>query len=140
MRLQMTMKRPVVFPDLDPEKVLSQRKTEGVAEALQAYGEALLDCNEPCMEASESASEVIKILRRHHADIGIRRLEGDRYALTCGKLVLWLEGHRDASVHLVFTPGSSGIDVSDFGSCDVARFIRVVFDSYEKVTSAIMHS
>ena len=58
MRLTMTMMRPVIFPDLDPSGVLSHRKTAGIAEAMQAYGEALLDCNIPCMEASESVAEV----------------------------------------------------------------------------------
>ena len=132
----MMPKRPVTFPDLDPGEVLSLRHTEGMAEALQAYGEALLDCNESCMEACESAAEVVRFLRRHHPDICTRRLGGDRFALICGKVALLLESRPDDSIHLVFTPGSDGTDVSDFGAQDVARFIVKVFESYDKVASA----
>lgn len=133
MRLTMMMERPVVFPDLDPGRVLSCRKTSGLSDALQAYGEALLECNVPCMEASESALEVVRALKRHHAGIGIRELGGDRFSLSCGPVRLVLEGSGEGSVHLVFTPGNAGIDVSDFGPADVARFIRAVFASRDRI-------
>ena len=136
MRLQMMLKRPVTFPDLDPEKILSQKHTESMAEALQAYGEALLDCNESCMEACESAAEVVRCLKRHHSDISIRVLGGDRFALKYGKVALVLESRSNDSIHLVFTPRSTGTDVSDFGAQDVARFIVKVFESYDRVASA----
>ena len=140
MRLPMTMMRPVIFPDLDPSGVLSRRKTAGIAEAMQAYGEALLDCNIPCMEASESAAEVVRALKRHHASIGIREIGPDRFSLSCGQVRLLLEGTDDVSVRLVFCPGSTGIDVSDFGPADVARFIRAVFASYERIVSWRLHN
>ena len=136
MRLQMMLKRPVTFPDLDPEMVLSQKHTKGMAEALQAYGEALLNCNESCMEACESAAEVVRCLKRHHRDIYTRGLGGDRFALKCGKVALLLESRPDDSIQLVFTPGSAGTDVSDFGAEDVARFIMKLFASYDRVASA----
>lgn len=133
MRLTMMMERPVLFPDLDPESILSWRKTCGLSDALQAYGEALLEINVPCMETSESAQEVIRVLKRHHAGIDIKGLGSDRFSLSLGHVRLILEGSGDSTVHLVFTPGTSGIDVSDFGPADVARFIRAVFASYDRI-------
>lgn len=134
MSIQMIMKRPVKFPDLDPEKILLGKTPKCVSEALQTYGEALLDCNDPCMEASESAFEVVTKLKSSRCAISIKLCGEDRFLLSDGQVQLILESHEDSSIYLVFTPFSKGIDVSDFGPGDVARFIKAVFKSYGKVS------
>ena len=47
MRLAMMPKRPVVFPDIDPRRVLGDVPCSTTAQAWKAYGDALLDFNEP---------------------------------------------------------------------------------------------
>ena len=86
------------------------------------------------MEASESASEIVTMLRRLRCDISVKPWGEDRFLLSDGQTQLMLESREDSSIYLVFTPSSEGIDVSDYGPKDVARFIREIFKSAGKVS------
>ncbi len=137
MRLQMTMKRPVFFPELDPQNIQACLRAASAKEALQAYCEAVLDDNEPCMEASESAYEIIIELRKLHCGIAASKCGPDAYLLTKDNLALTLKGDdNQEQVFLEFSKGRSGIDLSDFGPRDSAGFIKTAFASYDKVAAA----
>lgn len=135
MRLELHMKRPVVFPDLDPETVLSTRRAKTVTEAWQAYGEALLEGNEHCMEMSESAEEILAYLDRQSSRLAVEKIGSGKYRLTDGTASIILTEQSDGTISLVFREGADGTDVTDFGPADVALFIKALFSSYRKVVS-----
>lgn len=139
MTLQLTMKPPVFFPELDPRGIPSFMKASCLAEALQAYGNALLDFNEPCMESSETAHEIILKVRKLHCGIDIRKSGHDSFILSKGKMTVNLSRGSDDQVVLSFSPSLEGINLSDFGPRDATGFIGAVFASYDRVASAARH-
>ena len=78
----MMPKRPVVFPDIDPRRVLGDVPCSTTAQAWKAYGDALLDFNEPCMEACESTSEIVDALYVQRSGICARENGGERFRLS----------------------------------------------------------
>ena len=135
MRLTMMPKRPVVFPDFDPRRVLGDVPCSTTAQAWKAYGEALLDFNEPCMEACESTSEIVDALYVQRSGICARENGGERFRLSDGRAVLALDGSADGGIFIRFPEGAGSVDVSDFGPSDVARFIRALFSAYDRIAS-----
>ena len=129
------MKRPAVFPDLDPEKVEAARTARTTTEAWQAYGEALLEGNEPCMEMSESAEEIVSFLGDGTDGLDTRRLDSGAYVISDGTAALTLSETEDGAISLLFRDGAEGTDVTDFGPSDVALFIRTLFSAYRKVAA-----
>ena len=125
MRLQMTMKRPVVFPDIDPERFLLGSNKRSFPKTWKACGEDLLAGNESCMEMSESAGEIAEKIKGMHCGIDARRLGGGNYSISDGTNTLALIEEEDGTIAVDFGQGET-LDVTDFGPGDVALFIRAL--------------
>lgn len=136
MKLELMMKRPVVFPDLDPKVVLSGKACETEAQAWQAYAEAMLEGNEPCMEMSESAEEIVSFIDSD-AELNIERLDRNNFRISGRSSSIVLCEESDGMISLRFGKENRGIDVTDFSPEDVALFIKAIFVSYPKVAYAI---
>ena len=67
------MKRPVIFPGPDADLITELRnRSHSAAEVWKACGQAMLDMNEPCMEMSESADDIVRRLKRAKSILDIR--------------------------------------------------------------------
>jgi len=135
----MTMKRPAFFPDINPDTILPSGRKCSLPEAMEAYGNALLEYNEACLEASESALEIVRALRKMHANLNIKASGADTFTISKGELSVSLRGDAEEQVRLYFSPRLKGIDLSDFGPKDAAGFICAVFSSYDRVASAVIN-
>ena len=135
MKLTMMPKRPVVFPDFDPHGILGDIPCKTTAQAWKAYGEALLDFNESCMESSESTSEIVDALSSQRSRIFAGENGGERFRLSDGRAVLILDGTADGGIFIRFPEGAGSVDVTGFGASDVAKFIRALFAAYDRIAS-----
>ena len=163
----MMMKRPPVFPAMEPAAALLGSPLESAGRLLtygdlvcfawREYAESVLSHVEPCMECSESAEEIIELLRSVTDGLYITRTCGSVWRIgrkeSAGNRNLYLSEEEDGSIWLYFLPTwkcsdsmswrerqVSGIlgnrdrlDVSDFGPEAVADFIDTVMASYDKV-------
>ncbi|MCF0168277.1 MAG: hypothetical protein HUJ93_06535 [Bacteroidales bacterium] len=135
MRLTMTTRRPVLFPDFNPVSILTENPCCTADQVWRAYGETLVEYNEDCMEACESASEIVSALNRKCRRISAVRKGVNGYLLSDGKSSLILRESDEGEITLDF-PGKGGrLDISGFGPSDAAGIILALFNTYGKVAS-----
>ena len=133
MRLQMTMKRPVVFSCPGTDELPCMAGTMQAEDRWQVCAQMMLDSNEPCMEMSESPAEIIRAMKRAHTSLKAYAETPCSYRIAGAGAELRLVQDGDGSIFLVFSEGRKGVDITDFGPADAALFIRAVFGCHSAI-------
>ena len=152
MHLQMIQKKPVVFTQYDPERVISQtelilalnsRRIDALAWLWLSYGRAVLADVEPCMEANDGVAATIAYASCYKSlsKMEVNQMSGACFELKVGNASLYLSETADGDIFLYFFSPAKyynrreecRIDLTDYSSDAAAYFIATIFDSYESI-------
>ena len=138
MRLRMMMKKPPVFPEMEPAAALlgsPLEKTgslfmfhrELVGFAWREYADAVLSHVEPCMECSETAEEILGYLNARPEGLDISLLCRSVWRIgvkgPAGERALYLTEDGDGSIFLYFLPTWKCSDSMSWREHQVSRIL-----------------
>ena len=150
--MSMHQKKPVVFTQYDPEKVISQTelilargslRNDALAWLWLSYGRSVLADVEPCMEANDGVAATIAYSScyRSLSIMEVNQMSGVCFELKVGDASLYLSETADGDIFLYFFSPAKyynrreecRIDLTDSSSDAAAYFIATLFDSYESI-------